>query len=1669
MGSALDRLAAEAAGDTTTTGEVQPNFDPSSALDRLAAQADSITRAQRALRRVLPSPNVSDVTGGVTTTAPSVLGRYLREAPGVALHAVEGIPHAVAQAARSAWQDVNTLAQASAPSAGVGAPGIVESPSVLAARRAQAPSPSAVLGAGLRTGMLAAAGPLSAGVGGLAERYGANAVIARIMGNAAAGSALGAVNAPQGQRLEGAGLGAVTGAVLPEVVTGAARVVSPIVRAGVNAFRSPTTPGAPLAPGNTISPSDIVGGGAGGGQSISAPVPPRGAPPGATMLGRAVPPITPDVAPVVPATPPVTAVTSPIPSRVAPRVAPAASAPIVPEPLTPQLAPNLAPPMPEDAVESSHVVTVPTSSIRVDPARFQFKQGLNPATGAGPELANVSTFNPDFAGTLSVWRDPENGGTYIVNGHHRLALANRFQVPTVDVRYLDAANAPAARAKGALINIAEGRGTPTDAAQFFRDTGLRPEDVAAQGVSMRGAVAAKGLALSNLAPDLFNRVVTGDVPEETGVAIGRVLDHPEQQRAAAELVARGGRRLSPAEVENVARQVRDAGSEAITQESLFGPETTALSLAVPRARLAESVFGDLAKDARLFGYVCKEGRASELARGGNTINVEQSGQLATESGRLAELFHRLSTRAGPVGDLLTEGARTIAQGGKLAQVKADIAPRLRAAVSEALRGGEGIGARAGEGHASQGTVAPEGPGEPGYRGSGPAENTETGLAAPEQGGGLFAGSTTTSTTPAPNLLRDIRPLGSTPARDLFGENVPVPGETAPTPQGSLFDAGAGQQAQNLAATEARYRAELPQLRWKMEHTTDASTRLLLASKVAEMERLVNRANAISPAELRARRLSGEGVTPALDALEQSHVATPALDALDRTGPPAGPPPSSGADLFDERFGGLPVGQRLRQAIGRGIREMFSDRFAMLSTPETQPLKEAIRETGAARSHGQAVADLGVASARQGIAAPTVKRIEAQLYADNAQSAADAASARATEIAQGRAPDAAEQAELFPDAVTAPTRADVVQELRKRAENFRRIQADAQATAGPTIRQSPEYKQYVERYKLNVEPEFVNAAAGVGITGSKLRPVAPGSAYVPFAPDVEAGTAPAATSVGVSRGKLGTRTSSAAQTATGAAPSYGYDVAKNVAQTLPERLRVAGGNRMVNEVAKLGRRVINANAPVPEGMTRIKITDSFGLAPDAGTARTIDVPDDVADALTVARQRFNPGPPNRLQRGLSTAVHRLTGLDLALRPAVFVAHGIKNLGGLAGQAPSSSALDNLAASVVPGYAKLQGGVRLATADVMDPENVRALLNLSRTGGLHPVATGNGIMHVTARPLFGARGLDMRTRLVLDKLMRKAAPGLTDAARSQAITELAGNYVNELQPAFQHFGQNTGLTSFAPAGVSFVRGSVRRLVGAPLYPGQTLASRLATMGRLGGAGLASLEAWNIANTGHSTFQNEPGHRLDVDRGTKDKQGREQFWAGSMVAPLFERALRATGAEGVINSDRPADVPVNVWRNFANTAMSQLGVTPRMGLGFANVSPYLTAAGEAKVNVQPDMRPQTLPFRVTQGTLGGVATGAAALGGFDPYNASNPFAQRLLDMAVGRVTATGRSPRSIPPGFDDKLVGAVRAVEDADPKERPGVERDQMQGARDAKYPPWALRELARALRSAARRPK
>ena len=317
------------------------------------------------------------------------------------------------------------------------------------------------------------------------------------------------------------------------------------------------------------------------------------------------------------------------------------------------------------------VATIPTSEVHADPVRFQFKSDVGEG-GAGEELRSVTKFDPEKSGILSVWNDPQDGKTYVANGHNRLALAKRTGAPDVTVRYLDAADAQEARTKGALINIAEGRGDSLDAAKVFRDSGLDQEALQREGVSLQGEKAKEGLALANLDPHLFSQVVSGDLSKARGAVIGGGVESPEDQRALVDLLdqrEKNGKRLTNDQVGEMIRLTNDAPKTTETQENLFGTEELTRSLMPEKAEVSDYVQRRMGQERKLFAAVGSDSAAEKLGAAGNVIKAGDNAKAAERTGQAQALYQKFSTMAGPVSDALDTAAARIAKGDNSTSVK----------------------------------------------------------------------------------------------------------------------------------------------------------------------------------------------------------------------------------------------------------------------------------------------------------------------------------------------------------------------------------------------------------------------------------------------------------------------------------------------------------------------------------------------------------------------------------------------------------------------------------------------------------------------------------------------------------------------------------------------------------------------------------------------------------------------------------------------------------------------------------------------------------------------------------------------------------------------------------------------------------------------------------------
>jgi 2'-5' RNA ligase len=367
------------------------------------------------------------------------------------------------------------------------------------------------------------------------------------------------------------------------------------------------------------------------------------------------------------------------------------------------------PPLARGEVAPGKVGEMATRDLHVAPHKFQYKLSTD-AEGVSTLLKDTKVYNPDLANVISVWRDPTDGKFYTVNGHHRYELAKRTGQKTVTVRHIVASDATAARAIGAMQNIAEGRGTAIDAAKFLRDTGTTVEDFKAKGISLGEKTAADGLALSKLDLAIFSKVVAGDVRIGRAVAIGEATDDHAEQKAILSLVERkerGGAKVSDGVLSELIRLVKGSGKAEETTADLFGSQQITRSLALEKAEISDYIKSQLAKDKKLFGFVAKEGRATELARAGNKIDVEKSREISSGAAQAEEVYNKLSSRGGPISTVLDEAAARLADGDNGTAVKSDVYQRIRAEVSKTLGQTEGRSAERPEGAPATNLFSPE--------------------------------------------------------------------------------------------------------------------------------------------------------------------------------------------------------------------------------------------------------------------------------------------------------------------------------------------------------------------------------------------------------------------------------------------------------------------------------------------------------------------------------------------------------------------------------------------------------------------------------------------------------------------------------------------------------------------------------------------------------------------------------------------------------------------------------------------------------------------------------------------------------------------------------------------------------------------------------------------------
>ena len=323
------------------------------------------------------------------------------------------------------------------------------------------------------------------------------------------------------------------------------------------------------------------------------------------------------------------------------------------------------------------------NDIQVAPNRFQFKDNVD-AQGQqkGNSLEGVERWNTDMEGTVQVWEDPQDGKTYVVNGHNRLAKAKALGIPSIRVEYLTAPTDLGARAQGALNNIADGSGTAFDAAKFFRESGVNSvEELSKTGIPMKSGLAVQGLALAKLPDPLFQKAVNGELSMGRALALGGSDLSPEDMIRVNQMAA--GHDMTDRAFNEMVQMAGSAPQVASDQVGLFGTEM--MDTIAIKADLAAKIRAELTSNKNLFKKVTRNKAAQALESKAGTKVDQGTATSAAETAQavLGQFDADKYMEGTAISQMLNDGTAEIANGAKAPVVMKRILRQLEAAADGA--------------------------------------------------------------------------------------------------------------------------------------------------------------------------------------------------------------------------------------------------------------------------------------------------------------------------------------------------------------------------------------------------------------------------------------------------------------------------------------------------------------------------------------------------------------------------------------------------------------------------------------------------------------------------------------------------------------------------------------------------------------------------------------------------------------------------------------------------------------------------------------------------------------------------------------------------------------------------------------------------------------------------
>lgn len=313
--------------------------------------------------------------------------------------------------------------------------------------------------------------------------------------------------------------------------------------------------------------------------------------------------------------------------------------------------------------------TVNLLDTKTDAARFQFKAQTD-AEGVSQRLKGVKKFDKTKAG-VGIFYEDKAGTVFRVDSHQRGALAERlfaegkqpkedFDIPGYVFKESDGVTPEEVTLIAATKNIAEGSGSPIDAAKVMRQMG--EEGAQEMNLPPNSALVQQANGLSKLDDDAFAKTVNEVVDPRYGAIVGELIQDGPLQNAAIEVL----RQTEPAnatQARAIIEQVRTAGVETTETEDLFGEQVVTESLYLERAKVLDSALRLARRDKATFKTLTNR-EQSITGTGKNKLDrTANEAKISDADVALTALATAANTK-GPISDALTEAAREVKAGKK---------------------------------------------------------------------------------------------------------------------------------------------------------------------------------------------------------------------------------------------------------------------------------------------------------------------------------------------------------------------------------------------------------------------------------------------------------------------------------------------------------------------------------------------------------------------------------------------------------------------------------------------------------------------------------------------------------------------------------------------------------------------------------------------------------------------------------------------------------------------------------------------------------------------------------------------------------------------------------------------------------------------------------------------